>query len=67
MAGAGVAAGGESLAPAKAFAEAEDASTQLKVAMMGAGGVVAPEFEKVSKWRPNLGRNCLAPRRNSPT
>ena len=48
-------AGAAVLAPAKAFAEAEDASTQLKVAMMGAGGVVAPEFAKVSEMAAKFG------------
>ena len=55
MSGAGAVAGAAVLAPAKAFAEAEDASTQLKVAMMGAGGVVAPEFEKVSAMAAKFG------------
>lgn len=55
MSGAGAVAGAAVLAPAKAFAEAEDASTQLKVAMMGAGGVVAPEFAKVSEMAAKFG------------
>ena len=41
--------------PIKAYAEAEDAATQLKVSMMGAGGQVAKEFEQVNALATNLG------------
>lgn len=40
---------------AKAFADAENAATGLKVAMMGAGGKVAPEFEKITEMATRLG------------
>lgn len=41
--------------PIKAFADAEDASTQLKVSMMDATGKVAPEFEKINQLATKLG------------
>lgn len=42
-------------AAAKAFADLEDSAVGLKVAMMGAGGVVAPEFQKISDLATGLG------------
>lgn len=45
-----------SLAPAvNAYMELEDSTTRLKTAMMGVGGVVAPEFEAVNKLAVQLG------------
>lgn len=41
--------------PIKAFADAEDASTKLKVSMMDASGKVAPEFEKINDLATKLG------------
>ena len=41
--------------PIKAFADAEDASTKLKVSMMDATGKVAPEFEKINDLATKLG------------
>ncbi len=41
--------------PVAAFAEAEDAATQLKVAMMGAGGQVAAEFDQINALALRLG------------
>lgn len=41
--------------PIKAFAEAEDASTKLKVSMMDSTGKVAPEFEKINQLATKLG------------
>ena len=41
--------------PIKAFADAEDAATELKVSMMNASGTVAPEFEKISALATELG------------
>ncbi|MDM1784255.1 phage tail tape measure protein [Acinetobacter bereziniae] len=41
--------------PVKAFADAEDASTKLKVSMMDATGKVAPEFEKINDLATKLG------------
>jgi len=40
---------------AKSFAEAENAAVGLEVAMMKAGGRVAPEFKKISELAVNLG------------
>ena len=39
----------------KEFAKAEDSATQLKVALMRAGGVVPPEFEKINALAMKLG------------
>lgn len=44
----GAAIGMPILKTVKEFAIAEDASTQLKVAMMGVSGKVAPEFERIN-------------------
>lgn len=52
---AGVAVGLPILKTAKEFAVAEDAATQLKVAMMGAGGKVAPEFARINDLATRLG------------
>lgn len=52
---AGVAVGLPILKTAKEFAVAEDAATQLKVAMMGASGKVAPEYERINKLATQLG------------
>lgn len=41
--------------PAMKFAEAEDAATGLKAAMMRAGGVVGPEFERIAALAERLG------------
>ena len=41
--------------PVDAFAQAEDAATQLKVAMMGAGGQVAQEFDQINALALRLG------------
>lgn len=41
--------------PIKAFADAENASTKLKVSMMDATGKVAPEFEKINALATKLG------------
>jgi TP901 family phage tail tape measure protein len=41
--------------PATAFANAEDAAIGLKVAMMGIGGNVGPEFDKISALAERLG------------
>ncbi|MGR3976419.1 phage tail tape measure protein [Acinetobacter sp. 1207_04] len=41
--------------PIKAFAEAEEASTKLKVSMMDSTGKVAPEFEKINQLATQLG------------
>ena len=51
-----MAIGMTAMVPIKAFAEAEDAATQLKVAMMGAGGTVSEDFGKVKAMADELGR-----------
>lgn len=55
MMGAGAAAGAAVLAPVREFAQAEDSATQLKVAMMGAGGVVKKEFSDINALAEKLG------------
>lgn len=62
MAGAGAAmgaTGGAAAAalsvPIGAYAKAEDSATGLSVAMMRAGGVVAPEFQKINDLAMRLG------------
>jgi TP901 family phage tail tape measure protein len=55
MLAAGVAAGGAIAAPVKAYADAEDAGTQLKVAMMTRGAQVAPEFDRINALALQLG------------
>ncbi|WP_308418007.1 phage tail tape measure protein [Rivihabitans pingtungensis] len=59
-AGAGMMAGGAAvgaavLAPISAFAEAEDSATQLRVAMMTAGGSVQAEYGQVVALAEKLG------------
>ncbi|MBX9298783.1 phage tail tape measure protein [Chromobacterium vaccinii] len=51
----GVAMGGAMAMPVMAYAQAEDAATQLKGAMMRAGGVVPPEFEQINRLAEKLG------------
>jgi TP901 family phage tail tape measure protein len=62
LAGAGVAmgaAGAGLTAPvvgiAKEFANAENAGMRLKVAMMGVGGVVGPQFDQINRQAMKLG------------
>ncbi|WP_265584074.1 phage tail tape measure protein [Chitinimonas koreensis] len=52
---AGAATGAAVLAPVKAYAEAEDAAKQLYIAMMRRGGMVAPEFARVTALADALG------------
>lgn len=54
MAG-GAAAGAATLVPIRAYAEAEDAATQLEVAMMRAGGKVSENFERINALAMKLG------------
>ena len=54
MAG-GAAAGAATLVPIRAYAEAEDAATQLEVAMMKAGGKVSANFERINALAMQLG------------
>ncbi|EDW4569485.1 phage tail tape measure protein, partial [Salmonella enterica subsp. enterica serovar Emek] len=46
---AGMATGMTLLAPVKAYSESENAANQLAGSMMGPGGKVAPEFEKINQ------------------
>lgn len=55
MAAAGAVVTAASMAPVKAYAEAEDASTNLKVAMMQAGGQVASTFDQINSLANTLG------------
>jgi len=54
MAG-GAVVGAATLLPIAAYAQAEEAATQLSSAMMRAGGVVPPEFEKINTLAMKLG------------
>ncbi|WP_336142302.1 phage tail tape measure protein, partial [Klebsiella pneumoniae] len=52
---AGVTTGATLLAPIRAYSESENAANQLAGSMMGPGGKVAPEFEKLNKLAIALG------------
>ncbi|MCW4783229.1 phage tail tape measure protein [Enterobacter chuandaensis] len=52
---AGVTTGMTLLAPVKAYSESENAANQLAGSMMGPGGKVAPEFEKINRLAVTLG------------
>ncbi|WP_235086733.1 hypothetical protein [Chromobacterium sp. Beijing] len=62
MAG-GVATGAAVMKPVAAYAEAEDSATQLKGAMMRAGGVVPPNTSKSTGWPKSWATVCQAQRR----
>ncbi|HHU0348712.1 TPA: phage tail tape measure protein [Klebsiella pneumoniae] len=55
MVAAGVATGATLMAPIRAYSESENAANQLAGSMMGPGGKVAPEFEKLNKLAIALG------------
>ncbi|MDU5826877.1 MAG: phage tail tape measure protein [Mixta calida] len=55
MVASGVAAGMTMMAPVSAYAQSEDAATQLAASMMGPGAKVAPEFEKINRLAVSLG------------
>lgn len=55
MAAAGAVVTAAGMAPVKAYAEAEDASTNLKVAMMQTGGQVASTFDQINQLANTLG------------
>lgn len=60
LAGAGTTAAGLAInkpvmTTVSAFARAEESATQLKVALMRAGGIVPPEFEKINALAIKLG------------
>lgn len=55
MVGMGAGASASVALPVIEFAKAEDAATQLKVSMMGVGGTVAPEFQKINDLANQLG------------
>lgn len=52
---AGVTTGMSLLAPVKAYSESENAANQLAGSMMGPGGKIAPEFEKINRLAVVLG------------
>lgn len=52
---AGGAAGAALAAPVSAYAQAENAAMQLRVAMMGKGGKVSADFEKINALAERLG------------
>ena len=51
----GAAAGAATLVPIRAYAEAEEAATQLQVAMMKDGGKVSENFERINALAMRLG------------
>lgn len=55
MVASGVATGMTMMAPVRAYADSEDAATQLAASMMGPGAKVAPEFEKINRLAVSLG------------
>lgn len=55
MVATGVATGATIMAPVRAYAESEDASTQLAASMMGPGAKVLPEYEKINRLAVSLG------------
>lgn len=55
MLASGVATGMTMMAPVSAYAQSEDAATQLAASMMGPGAKVAPEFEKINRLAVSLG------------
>ncbi|MBL0229465.1 MAG: phage tail tape measure protein [Moraxellaceae bacterium] len=57
MLAAGAATGAVLSVPIKAYADNEDAATQLRVAMMKASGQVAPEFEQINALATKLGNS----------
>lgn len=55
MVATGVATGATLMVPVRAYSESENAANQLAGSMMGPGGKVAPEFEKINKLAIALG------------
>lgn len=55
MVASGVATGMTMMAPVRAYADSENAATQLAASMMGPGAKVAPEFEKINRLAVSLG------------
>lgn len=55
MVATGVATAAPMIAPIKAYADSEDAATQLAGSMMGPGGKVSEEFEKINTLAVSLG------------
>lgn len=55
MVATGVATGATMMAPVRAYADSENASTQLAASMMGPGAKVLPEFVKLNKLAVSLG------------
>ena len=55
MVATGVATGATLMAPVRAYADSENAATQLAASMMGPGAKVLPEYEKINKLAVSLG------------
>ncbi len=55
MVATGVTTGATLMAPVRAYADSENASTQLAASMMGPGAKVLPEFEKINQLAVSLG------------
>lgn len=55
MTAGGAVVGAATLGPAAAYAKAEDSATQLAGALMRAGGIVPPAFEKINTLAMRLG------------
>jgi TP901 family phage tail tape measure protein len=55
MMASGAVVGAATLVPVAAYAKAEDSATQLASALMRAGGIVPPEFEKINALAMRLG------------
>lgn len=55
MVATGVATGATLMAPVRAYADSENAATQLAASMMGPGAKVLPEYEKINRLAVSLG------------
>lgn len=55
MVATGVATGATMMAPVRAYADSENAATQLAASMMGPGAKVLPEYEQINRMAVSLG------------
>lgn len=55
MVATGIATGATLMAPVRAYADSENAATQLAASMMGPGAKVLPEYEKINRLAVSLG------------
>nr|KKD31746.1 hypothetical protein EP46_14065 [Pantoea sp. 3.5.1] len=58
MVATGVATGATLMAPVRAYADSENAATQLAASMMGPGAKVLPEYEKNQQAGSEPGRQA---------